>query len=95
MSATGNNMAFRWLARDVNNMSASFARVAPELQDTQYARELWELYETGALHPDTVLTGIHVRNEARADVDAVLDQIEEARLEAEAREEGEWGSWDE
>ena len=35
------------------------------------------------------------RNEARADVDAVLDQIEEARIEAEEREAAYYDSWDE
>lgn len=94
VAATGNNHAFRLLARDVNNMTRTFARRAPELLDTQYARELWDLYETGGLTPNTVLTGVFVRTEARADVDAVLDQIEEARLEAEALAEREDDDWD-
>lgn len=94
VAATGNNHAFRLLARDVNNMTSTFARAIPELLESQYARELWDLYETGKLHQGTVLTGVHTRTEARADVDAVLDEIEEARLEAEAlelaREESDW-----
>lgn len=94
VAATGNNHAFKMLARDVNNMQSTFGHFAPQLLDTQYARELWELHETGELKPDTVLTGVHVRNEARADVDAVLDQIEEARLEAEAREAAYYEAWD-
>jgi len=94
VSATGNNHAFRLLARDVDNMRTTFSRAAPELRDTEYARELWELHETGKLTPETILTGVHVRNEARADVDAVLDEIEEARLEAEAREEALSQAWD-
>ena len=69
-------------------------RFAPQLRDTEYARELWELHETGELKPETVLTGVHVRNQARADVDAVLDQIEETRLEAEEREAAYYDSWD-
>ena len=87
-NASGNNNAFRLLDRDIANMRSIFARTAPELMQTQYAREIWELYEAGDLHPDTVLTGRHVRREAMADVDAVLDQIQEARLEAEARQLG-------
>lgn len=94
VAATGNNHAFRLLARDVNNMTRTFAHVVPELLDTEYPRELWDLYETGELTPNTVLTGIHVRTEARADVDAVLDQIEEARLEAEALAERQDEDWD-
>jgi len=53
-----------------------------------YAREMWDLYEAGKLHPDTVLTGRRIRSEAKADVGAVLDQIEDARWEAEARQIG-------
>ena len=87
-NASGNNNAFRLLDRDIANMRSTFARAAPELMETQFAREIWELYEAGDLQPDTVLTGRHVRREANADVDAVLDQIQEARLEAEARQLG-------
>ncbi len=95
VSATGNNHALRLLARDVNNMRATFSRAAPELLETEYARELWYLYESGDLNPETVLTGRYDRTEARADVDAVLDHIEQARLEAEEdrklAQEEEWG----
>ena len=86
--AAGNNHAFRLLDRDISNMRLTFSRAAPELLDTEYAREIWELYESGELRPDTVLTGRHLRVEVNADVDAVLDQIEEARREAQARQLG-------
>ncbi len=88
VTASGNNNAFRLLDRDVSNMRATFSRAAPELLDTQYAFEIWDLYETGELQPDTVLTGRHSRVETTADVDAVLAQIEVAQLEAEARRLG-------
>ena len=88
VDAAGNNNAFRLLARDVNNMRATFSVAAPELLETEYAREIWKFYEAGELHPDTVLTGRYSRSEAAADVDAVLDQIEDARQEAVARELG-------
>ena len=85
VDASSNNNAFRMLDRDVNNMRWTFSRAAPELLDTQYAREMWDLYTSGELRPDTALTGRYTRSEANADVDAVLDAIEEARREAEAR----------
>ena len=85
VDASSNNNAFRMLDRDVNNMRWTFSRAAPELLDTQYAREMWNLYRSGELRPDTALTGRYTRSEANADVDAVLDAIEEARREAEAR----------
>ena len=85
IDASSNNNAFRMLDRDVNNMRWTFSRAAPELFDTQYAREMWDLYTSGELRPETALTGRYIRSEANADVDAVLDAIEEARREAEAR----------
>jgi RIO kinase 1 len=86
VNAAGNNNAFAMLERDVNNMRATFGRAAPELMQTEYAREIWSLYEAGTLTPDTVLTGRFKRNAAAADVNAVLDHIEEERREAEARQ---------
>ncbi|SEQ83922.1 RIO kinase 1 [Solimonas aquatica] len=88
VSAAGNNNAFQMLQRDVDNMRASFGRVAPELLETQYAREIWQLYARAELQPDTPLTGRFVDDSGAADVGAVLDQIEEARREALARERG-------
>jgi RIO kinase 1 len=76
------------LERDVNNMRAAFGRAAPELLATAYAREIWQLYESGTLTPETALTGRFTDNLAAADLGAVLDQIEEARREAEARQRG-------
>lgn len=88
VNAAGNNNAFRMLERDVNNMRASFGRIAPELLDTEYAHEIWALYQSSELKPDTTLTGRFVHATEAADVGAVLDQIEEARREAEARQRG-------
>jgi RIO kinase 1 len=85
VNAASNNNAFRMLERDVNNMRASFARAAPELLETNYAREIWKLYQATVLKPDTPLTGHFVADTSVVDVDAVLDQIEIERAEAEAR----------
>lgn len=88
VNASSNNSAFRMLERDINNMRTTFARAAPELLSTGYAYEMWDLYEAGEMQPDAVLSGRHHRTETEVDVDAVLEQIEEARLEAEARQIG-------
>lgn len=88
VDAAGNNNAFRMLARDVENITAYCGRAAPELRNTHYAHEIWSLYQRAELRPDSVLTGEHVFDEASADVDGVLAQIEEARREAEARQRG-------
>ena len=86
VNAAGNNNAFAMLERDVNNMRATFGRSLPELLETEYAHEIWMLYESGELGPESVLTGRFVRDSAAADVDAVLTQIEDERREAEARQ---------
>jgi RIO kinase 1 len=86
VSAAGNNNAFAMLARDVNNMRAAFGRTLPELLDTEYAREIWKLYEAGELTADSILTGRCARDLTTPDVNAVLDQIEAERREAEERQ---------
>lgn len=88
VSATGNNNAYRMFERDVNNMRSSFGQFAPELLQTDYAREIWKLYEASELKSDSALSGRFTEATAIADVGAVLDQIDEARREAEARQRG-------
>jgi len=88
VSAASNNNAFSMFERDVNNMRAAFGRAAPELLQTAYAQEIWKLYQAGALTPETALTGRFTEQLADADLGAVLDQIEDARREAEARQRG-------
>jgi RIO kinase 1 len=85
VNAASNNNAFAMLERDINNMRATFGRALPELLETEYAREMWKLYEAGELTPQSVLTGRFARDPTAADVDAVLTQIEDERREAELR----------
>ena len=85
VNAASNNNAFAMLQRDVNNMRETFGRAAPELFETQYAREIWKLYEAGELRPDIPLTGLYDPDPTAPDVDAVLHQIAEERREAEDR----------
>jgi RIO kinase 1 len=86
VNAASNNNAFAMLERDVNNMRATFGRTLPELLETEYAREIWNLYESSELRPDSALTGRFTRDSTAPDVNAVLNQIEEERREAEARQ---------
>jgi RIO kinase 1 len=88
VEASVNNSAFAMLDRDVGNMAIYFGQFAPELLTTQYAREIWQLYQHAELKPDTELTGIWVDDGTSADVDDVMLQIEEARREAERRQRG-------
>jgi RIO kinase 1 len=85
VNAASNNNAYRMLERDVNNMRASFARAAPELLETNYAREIWHLYQGAALKPESPLTGHFAADTSAVDVEGVVDQIEIERAEAEAR----------
>jgi len=88
VSAAGNNAARAMLLRDVNNLTASLGRWAPELLDTWYAEEMWALFEAGELHPDSELTGVFVHDESAADIDSVRDAINDAREEALIRQQG-------
>ena len=88
VSAAGNNAARRMLLRDVNNLTASLGRWAPDLLDTWYGEEIWALFEAGALQPDTPLTGAFEHDEREADLDSVRDAINDARQEALIRQQG-------
>ncbi|MEK7322190.1 MAG: PA4780 family RIO1-like protein kinase [Pseudomonadota bacterium] len=85
VDAAGNNNACRMLLRDVENLAMYFGRYAPAILTTDYGREIWEIYESGLLHPEAQLTGRFERDEALADIDAVLKEIEAVREEAERR----------
>jgi RIO kinase 1 len=88
VSASGNNAARRMLQRDVNNLTLSLGRVAPELLSTHYAEEMWALFEAGTLHPESELTGMFEPDEHTADIDSVRHAIEDARQEALIRQQG-------
>ncbi|MDR3414852.1 MAG: serine protein kinase RIO [Nevskia sp.] len=88
VDAAGNNNAFSMLRRDVENITACCGRFAPDLLGTEYAFEIWKLFQTSKLRPDSELTGRFVHDQGVADVDGVLAQIEEARQEAERRQRG-------
>jgi len=85
VDAAGNNHAQRILERDVANLRRCFGRYAPELLATRYGKEIWALYEAGALQPDTPLTGRFERAEKAVDLESVLQEIDDARFEEAAR----------
>ncbi|MCC4797201.1 kinase [Enterovibrio norvegicus] len=95
VDASANNNAKWMLERDVNNMTNYYGQYAPELIGTQYAKEMWALYEAGDLTPNTELTGIFVDDGGDADVDGLMAEInavmEEARLRKERRLQAETG----
>jgi RIO kinase 1 len=89
VSASGNNNAFAMLERDVRNITETLGRFAPELLETNFAAEMWALFEQGELKPESVLTGIHLRDETPADLGEVVLAIEDARREEMFRRERE------
>jgi RIO kinase 1 len=85
VDAAGNNHAPRMLMRDVDNLRSFFGRFAPELLATQYGPEIWDLYAGGRLGPDTPLSGSYTPQPGAVDLGAVMREIEDARLEEDAR----------
>jgi RIO kinase 1 len=83
VDAASSSVASSMLERDVANLAQFFGNVAPELLSSQYGREIWNLYETGLLTPDTPLTGKFAAPAEPADVNAVIHEIELARQEEE------------
>jgi len=91
VNAAGNNGALAMLQRDVNNIRGTLARFAPELLATEFAREIWSIYERGELTADSKLTGQFARDETIADSEGVLLVVNDAREEALRRELGRQG----
>jgi len=85
VDASSNNNAKSMLIRDVYNMSTYYAQYAPELADSKYALEMWALYESGELTPETELTGLFAESNKAADVDNVLEEIKAAFAEEQER----------
>jgi RIO kinase 1 len=86
VDAAGNAHASSMLARDVCNLTRYFGRFAPELLDTEYAKEIWSLYKSGKLTPEIGLTGRYERIEKAVDVGSVMRVVDDALKEEAARQ---------
>lgn len=86
VDAAGNNNARVMLERDVANMAAYFGQFAPELLTTNFGKEMWKLYQSGDLHPETNLTGHFEDNAKPADLRSVIREIDAAREDNEAKQ---------
>jgi RIO kinase 1 len=81
VQATANN-AFAILQRDIKQVTHFCGRFAPEVMKTEYAKEIWKLYQNGKLRPDSPLTGKFTQSSKAINVGAILDEIDDAREEA-------------
>ena len=85
INAAANNQARQMLLRDVDNLATYFGQFAPELLTTSYGMEIWSLYQSSKLHPESVLTGYFERSENAVDVKSVMREINDTLKEEEAR----------
>ena len=85
INAAANNQACKMLLRDVENLATYFGEFAPELLTTNYGMEIWLLYQSGQLNPESVLTGHFEYIEKTIDLQSVLREINETLKEEEAR----------
>ncbi len=85
VDAAGNNHAEAMLSRDVANLRNYFGQFEPAILKTVYDQEIWAHYKAGTLTPDTALTGMFKREEKKVDMDSMLAEIEDVRLEEAAR----------
>lgn len=85
INAAANNQACKMLLRDVENMAIYFGQFAPELLTASYGMEIWSLYQSGQLHPESTLTGRFERIEKPVNIKSVLREINDTLKEEEAR----------
>jgi len=78
-----NNNARKLLVRDVKNLTSFFGRHTRKLRGTRYGDEMWSLYESNKLRPETKLTGWFKGSDRKADTSSLLDEI--AAIERDVR----------
>jgi RIO kinase 1 len=87
VDAAANNSAQEMFGRDINNMRRYYGGFSPALLQTQYAKEMWALYEEGKLTPNSMLSGVFEEGSDSADVDSVLEEIKAVMQEERDRQE--------
>jgi RIO kinase 1 len=85
IDAAANNQACKMLLRDVENLAIYFGQLAPELLATSYGMEIWSLYQSGQLHPKSILTGCFEFVEKSVNINSILREINDTLKEEEAR----------
>jgi len=86
INASANNQAHQLLLRDVQNLAVYFGQFAPELLITDYGNEIWALYQSSQLQPESVLTGHFEKNEKPVDLKGVMREISDTLKDEETRQ---------
>jgi len=72
-----NQNARKLLLRDVDNLHRFYAKFVPEGSRPPYAEEMWALYESNRLTPETRLRGQYRGSQKKANVSELMDFIGE------------------
>lgn len=86
IDASTNNQACKMLLRDVGNITHFFGRFAPDLMTTEYGMEIWSLYQSSQLRPESPLTGQFKYSEKSVDLNSVMREINDTLKEENARQ---------
>lgn len=86
INASANNQACQLLLRDVRNLATYFGQFAPELLTTDYGNEIWALYQSSQLKPDSILTGHFAKDENPVDLKSVMREISDTLKDEETRQ---------
>ena len=87
VDAAHNQNARKLLLRDVNNLHDFLARFDRGARRLPLAEEMWALYESNQLTPETTLSGRYQPSHRAADTGSVLSLIEDARRDEQRRRE--------
>jgi RIO kinase 1 len=80
-----NQNARKLLLRDVDNLHRFLERFSPAHAKRAHAMEMWSLYESNRLEPDSELRGDYRAPEGKANTEEVLALIDDAKFEERAR----------
>jgi RIO kinase 1 len=85
VNAAQNQNARTLLLRDIGNLDRFLSRWASGTPRRRYGEEMWALYESNRLTPDTQLTGHFKQDRGPVDTSAVLSLIGDANRDEAAR----------
>ncbi len=80
-----NQSARKLLLRDVENLHRFLTRFSPRRSIRPYAQQMWSLYETNRLEPDTELSGNYRDPVGTTNTDEVMALIEDANQDEQMR----------